>query len=233
MKLKKLAAVAAASLMAAGSAHAVELSVSITNLTGGIYFTPRLLVAHTTAIDIFKVGTTASTGLATLAEGGDTSVLGAALDVTPTNNTHQTFGTPLAPATTSAVYTFETNDHPNLSMAAMLLPTNDGFVGLDSWAIPTAPGTYTIFMNAYDAGSEANDEIINGGGALGTPGIPVDPGGNNGTGGTGVTSIEANTTVHIHRGQIGDDNPTGGTSDASNSVHRWLNPVALLTVTVN
>ncbi|MEM7294482.1 MAG: spondin domain-containing protein [Pseudomonadota bacterium] len=174
-----------------------------------------------------------STGLATLAEGGNTSVLGGELDASPGTNRHQTFGGMLAPATVSAVYTFETDDYPYLSMAAMLLPTNDGFVGLDSWVIPTTPGTYTINLNAYDAGSEANDEIINGGGALGMPGIPVDPGGNNGTGATGVTATEANTTVHIHRGNIGDDNPTGGVSDANNTVHRWLNPVARLIVTIN
>ncbi|MEM7208820.1 MAG: spondin domain-containing protein [Pseudomonadota bacterium] len=216
-----------------GAAQAVEISVTLTNLTGGMYFTPRLLVAHTSAVDMFEVGTAASTGLATIAEGGDTSVLGAALDATPDNNRHQSFGGLLAPATVSAVYSFETDDHPYLSMAAMLLPTNDAFVGLDSWVIPTEPGTYTINLNAYDAGTEANDEIVNGGGALGVPGIPVDPGGNAGTGGTGVTATEANNTVHIHRGNIGDDNPTGGASDVSNSVHRWLNPVARLTVTIN
>ena len=88
-------------------------------------------------------------------------------------------------------------------------------------------------MNAYDAGSEANDEIINGGGALGAAGIPAAPGGDGGTGATGVASTDVNTTVHIHRGQIGDDNSTGGASDVDNTIHRWLNPVARLTVVIN
>jgi len=122
------------------------------------------------------------------------------------------------------------NDH--LSLTAMLVPTNDGFVGLDALSLPTASGTYRYTLNAYDAGTEANDEIVNGGGAPGVPGIPVDPGGANGTGATGVTATEANTTVHIHRGVLGDTDPSGGISDLDSRVHRWLNPVAELVITV-
>ncbi len=234
MKLNKLASATALALLMSGTVQAAEISVTLTNLTGGIYFTPSLLVAHTDAVDLFEVGAPASTGLATLAEGGDGSVLAADLDASSASNTHQTIGsTPLAPATTTVAVTFETNDHPYLSMAAMMLPTNDGFVGLDSWKIPTTPGTYTVYLNAYDAGSEANDEIINGGGALGSAGIPAAPGGDGGTGATGVASTDSNTNVHIHRGQIGDNNPTGGVSDVDNTVHRWLNPVASLKVVIN
>ena len=58
----------------------------------------------------------------------------------------------------------------HLSIVAMLLPTNDGFVGLDALQIPRWRGTYTYYLNGYDAGTEANDEIINGGGAPGDTG---------------------------------------------------------------
>ena len=61
--------------------------------------------------------------------------------------------------------------------------------------------------------------------------LPLDP--ILGTGGSGVTNSETNATVHIHRGSIGDDSADGGNSDIVNSVHRWLNPVAKVTVTVN
>ena len=44
---------------------------------------------------------------------------------------------------------------------------------------------------------------------------------------------EGNAYVHIHRGNLGDDDLTGGKSDLDNTVHRWLNPVARITVTVN
>jgi hypothetical protein len=36
----------------------------------------------------------------------------------------------------------------------MLLPTNDGFVGLDSLTLPTNPGTYLYTLNGYDAGTK-------------------------------------------------------------------------------
>ena len=126
----------------------------------------------------------------------------------------------------------DTGDNDRLSIVAMLLPTNDGFVGLDSWSIPEEAGTYTVYLNAYDAGSEANDEIINGAGALGMAGIPGEPGGNAGTGATGVTATESNQNVHIHRGNIGDTDTNGGISDVDSRIHRWLNPVAKVVVTV-
>jgi hypothetical protein len=53
-----------------------------------------------------------------------------------------------------------------------------------------------------------------------------------GVNGTGITDMESNTMIHIHRGSIGDDDLTSGKSDVSNSIHRWLNPVAKLTITI-
>jgi len=114
----------------------------------------------------------------------------------------------------------------------MMLPTNDGFVGLDSQRIPRWPGTYRYFLYGYDAGTEANDELITGGGALGAPGIPFDPGENEGTEGSGAIDFDANETVHIHRGVVGDNDPEGGISDLDNAIHRWLNPVAEVIVKV-
>jgi hypothetical protein len=116
----------------------------------------------------------------------------------------------------------------------MILPSNDGFIGLDNWAIPTEAGTYTVYLNAYDAGTEANDEL-RGSGAPGMPGMPVPPPLDPllGSNGSGVTNESTNTNVHIHPGNIGDDSMTDGSSDVSNSVHRWLNPVAKVTITVN
>jgi hypothetical protein len=72
------------------------------------------------------------------------------------------------------------------------------------------------------------------GGAPGTPGIPgipAAPGGNGGDNGTGVSDSQFNTNIHVHRGAIGDDDMAAGNSDLDNGVHRWLNPVAKVTVT--
>ncbi|SGZ04952.1 Putative uncharacterized protein [Moritella viscosa] len=87
-------------------------------------------------------------------------------------------------------------------------------------------------MNGYDAGTEANDEIVNGGGASGVPGIPANPGANGGTGGSGVSSSSANSNIHIHPGNVGDSDISGGVSDLDSRIHRWLNPVGKVVVTV-
>ena len=64
------------------------------------------------------------------------------------------------------------------------------------------------------------------------PGIPAAPGGDGGTGGSGVPATESNMTVHIHRGSLGDTDSTGGASDLNSTIHRWLNPVAKVELTV-
>jgi len=213
-----------------GSDRSVD--VVITNLTHATYFTPLLIAAHESDFHLFQVGTPASEHLQAMAEGG--SLTGLIEDVTAAGADYvpDPAAGLLAPGA-SATATLETGKKArNLSLTAMLLPTNDGFVGLDGEPIPKQSGVYTFYLYGYDAGTEANDERITGGGAPGVPGIPADPGGNAGIGGTGVSGTDYNPTVHIHRGVLGDLDPTGGPSDLDAGVHHWLNPVAKVTVTV-
>lgn len=234
MKRTLCAAMLAASMAAAPAANAVDFDVTITNLSNSIYFTPFLVAALPAGNNLFVTGQPASANLQAMAEGGDTS--GLVTDVTALGATmvDNPAGGLLAPAS-STTFNMNTDGTANdsLSIVAMLLPTNDAFAGLNAVAIPTAPGTYTFNLPAYDAGTEANDEIINGGGAPGTPGIPADPGGLSGTGGTGAAGPDANSSVHIHRGSLGDTDLAAGSSDIDSRVHRWLNPVVRVTVTVN
>jgi len=231
---KKLTTLLSVSAIAFSSSAvmAQDLSITVTNLTQGLHFTPIITSAHSNDNHIFMVGGTATAELQAMAEGGDISGLVSTLSNADANTSENPAAGLLAPGL-STTYTL-TNDSTNthLSLAAMVLPSNDGFVGLDSWEIPTEAGTYTINLNAYDAGTEANNELVNGGGAPGVLGIPAAPGGDAGTNGTGVTDTESNTTIHIHRGNLGDEMVDGGKSDLNNSIHRWLNPVAKLTITV-
>ena len=212
---------------------AQELSITVTNLTQGLHFTPVVTAAHTNENNFFMLGDMASAELQAMAEGGSISGLVSMLTNSDANINENPAAGLLAPAM-SASFTL-TNDSANthLSLAAMILPSNDGFVGLDSWEIPTEAGTYTVFLNAYDAGTEANDEI-RGSGAPGEAGMPVPPplDASIGMNGTGITDMESNDKVHIHRGSLGDDDMSAGKSDINNSVQRWLNPVAKLTITV-
>jgi len=233
MKKLATAALVAASL-GSTQVSAQDLSITITNLTHGLAFTPILVAAHDASGNLFDAGVAASASLQAMAEGG--ALAGLQTDLDAISATHANSGAPLM-AGANAVVNLDTDAAPantKLSVVAMLLPTNDGFIGLDAIDIPTTAGTYTFDLNAYDAGTEANDELITGGGAPGVAGIPADPGGLAGTAATGgVAGADTNTFVHIHRGAIGDSDLTGGNSDLDNTVHRWLNPVARVTIVVN
>lgn len=233
MKALLSATLISITLLAGTVANATEFNVRIINLTNGIWYTPFLVAAHPAGTSLFTSGQPASASLQAMAEGGDISglvadmqAMGATLAENPAAG--------LLPPAMSANVDMNTDDTDNvmLSIVAMLLPTNDAFAGLNSMPIPTDPGTYVVDLPAYDAGTEANDEMITGGGMPGAAGIPADPGGLAGTGGTGVAAADANSSVHIHRNTLGDTNATGGASDLDSRIHRWLNPVVRVVVTV-
>ena len=230
--MKKI--ITAAIIAASTHVSAQDLSITVTNLTHGMAFTPVLVAAHDASGNLFDVGVPASASLQAMAEGG--ALTGLQSDLDAISASHVSAAAPLM-AGASVSLSLNTDAAPantKLTVLAMLLPTNDGFIGLDAVDIPASAGSYTFYLNAYDAGTEANDELITGGGAPGVAGIPGDPGGLAGAGATvGVAGADSNTSVHIHRGAIGDDNASGGNSDLNNSVHRWLNPVARVTVVVN
>ena len=233
MKKVLCAAALAASVTAMQPANAVEFDVRITNLSNAIYYTPFLVAAHPEGTSLFSTGQPASANLQAMAEGGDISGLVADVNGLGATVVENPAGGLLEP-TASVEFSMNTDGTSNtrLSAVAMLLPTNDAFAGLNAVEIPTDPGTYVFNVPAYDAGTEANDELLTGGGAPGAPGMPADPGGLAGTGGTGAAMADANATVHIHRGSLGDTDAAAGISDLDSRVHRWLNPVIRVTVTV-
>jgi hypothetical protein len=233
MKALVNAALVTTALLAGTVANAAEFNVRIINLTNGIWYTPFLVAAHPAGTSLFTPGQPASASLQAMAEGGDISGLVTDLQGMGATVAENPAGGLLPPAM-SADVDLNTDGTSNdlLSVVAMLLPTNDAFVGLNSISIPTEPGTYTFDVPAYDAGTEANDEMITGGGAPGAAGIPADPGGMAGTGGTGAAAADANPNVHIHRNILGDTDAVAGTSDLDSRVHRWLNPVVRVVVTV-
>ena len=231
--MKKTLLALAISAASITGAMAQDLTISITNLTHGSHFTPLLVSAHPATSHLFEVGMAASANLQAMAEGGDTSGLISDLNGISADVSDNPAAGLMMPGQTVSFDMMTAMDNTNLSLVAMVLPTNDGFVGLDSMAIPTTAGTYTYFLNAYDAGTEVNDEMINGaGGAPGAAGIPADPLGAGGSGATGVTDSESNDKIHVHRGVIGDTDKMGGKSDLDSRVHRWLNPVAKLVIEV-
>jgi len=227
--LTKLALTSA--LLMSSSLMALEIDVKITNLTNGINFTPLLVSAHNTDSKMFMAGSAASANLQAMAEGGAIAGLVSDLNTANADVVENPKGGLLAPgeSITTSLSTTDGNDY--LSIVAMMLPTNDGFVAMNGVKIPTTPGTYKYALNAHDAGTEANDEIINGAGAPDTAGVPAAPDASGGTGATGISTTKEGF-VHIHRGNVGDMDTTGGQSDLNAATHRFLNPVASVIITV-
>ena len=220
-------------LLMSTSLFASEVEVKITNLTKGINFTPLLVSAHNAGAKLFTSGEASSNALQKMAEGGSITDLASDLTGAGATNMENPAGGLLAPgaSATTTLIIDDTQGNEYLSIVAMMLPTNDGFIALNSAKIPSQAGTYIYKLNAYDAGTEANDEIINGAGAPNSAGVPAAPDGTGGTGASGLTST-VEGFVHIHRGNVGDFDNAAGISDLNAQTHRFLNPVASVTIVV-
>jgi hypothetical protein len=227
-------AVALALCGSVSTAIAADYQVTVTNLTSGLHFTPLIASTHSPSVSMFTSGSPASAELQALAEGGNVGPMAVLLE--SLGASVATGDGLLAPGATATLMLSDTGSQGNtvLSVAGMLLPTNDGFLGLNSVHLPMAAGPASMTWNAngYDAGTEANDELA-GSGAPGEAGFPAPPpvvATGTGVGGQGMLTT-AEGFVHIHRNVLGDLDAEGGPSDINAAVHRWLNPVARITVT--
>jgi hypothetical protein len=190
-----------------------DYHVTITNLTYSINFTPILVASHRKPVAIFDLGAPAGDDLSAIAEGGDigpmTTTLNANSQVIDVQNSVGL----LKPGHSVTVIVSGEHGVRYISLASMMLPTNDGFIGLDSVEV-SKKGSVTYYSPGYDAGSEANDELCTNIPGPTCGGVGSSPGENAGD----------ENYVHIHRG-------THGIGDLSASIYDWRNPVARITVT--
>lgn len=149
--------------------------VTVTNLTGGQPFTPPAVALHRPSVELFSVGEPANEAVRQVAENG---ALGPLLDLADSADAVRGAGvfttddgpTPLVPEADpgdtglpyfGAVEVSADSSATHLSLVAMLIATNDGFVGLDTVALPDAVGeSHTHYAPGYDAGTEENTELF-------------------------------------------------------------------------
>ncbi len=136
-------------------------SVTFENITDGQYFTPPNFVGHDKSVRVFKVGQPASTGVQAVAENGGVPVLAgellAAVDEAGLGVSGVGADAPIAPGE-SVTFSFQTEES-RFSLVSMMICTNDGFGGLDSIRLPGRAGrTQTMYVRAFDAGTEINTE---------------------------------------------------------------------------
>jgi len=133
--------------------------VSITNLTKGQTFTPILVATHRKGAQIFELGAEASPEVEAVAESGDTGPLSAFLEGLPEVNDVQVVSGLLGPGQTATVEVDARGPFRFVSVASMLIPTNDGFFGLAGVEGPNGREPDVHFSPAYDAGTEVNEEL--------------------------------------------------------------------------
>lgn len=212
----KRMAIMAALLAASGTAGASGWTwrVEITNVTKKQAFTPILAATHYGGVGMFELGDPASEALEIMAEGGDIGPLTAKLEAAGHRVTDlQTNGAVLPPGH-SITLTLRGHPGQRLSLAGMLIPTNDNFVGVDGVFLPLF-GSEKIEALAYDAGTEANDQDC-----ANIPGPPTV------CTGEGYSPVRDDVDfVHVSNGfhELGE----GALSPAE---YDWRNPVAIVKI---
>lgn len=214
--MKKSGFLAAAATLVAGSFMSVTAlaesyyEVTVTNVTKGMTFTP-IMVATTRRGDSFvELGQPASEAVEIMAETGNLEPLQASIDALDISNS--AFLPFLAPGE-SVTQLVQTNGrYRNLSMAAMLVPSNDTFFAVNGVPLPRGKRTVSWTVAAWDAGTELNDELCV---SLPGPGCGGDP---------GPVSSNGEGYVYVSNG-------IRGVGDLDADLRDFNNPVARITVT--
>lgn len=177
MKKKGCALAVGASLALASVALAVDVTVTVENLSpaNGTWITPVWVGFHDGSFDVFDLGSGAPESLERVAEDGDTSVLSADFALSGAGTVDGTMLGPVDPQIAPGQSTSMTFDLDAfaassrwMSFASMVIPSNDAFIGNDdplAFAVFDGAGNFIggEFIVAgsmvRDAGTEVNDEL--------------------------------------------------------------------------
>lgn len=227
-----VAALATAVIAPAASADTLDndlrtYEVTIQNLSSSQPLAPPAIVTHRTQYKLWESGTYASAGIEAIAETGDPST--AIADAADSNRVTSAitpgvpltlYGTVVDDFTDSVTVEIQARPGDRISIASMLICTNDGFVGLQSLLLPRT-GEKTRYLGNYDAGTEYNTElsadIVDACSGIGPVGLAGDPNGNN------DETVDSDEMIASHPG-------VDGTIGDLTSANQWDGAVAMVTV---
>jgi Spondin_N len=195
----------------------IQYEVTLTNITPGQTFTPQLVVTHPGNVQLFKAGEPASSSLEILAEGGNTAPL--TEDLVNVATDAVTIGGLLGPGESTSTVITGSKKRGYISVAAMLIPTNDTFVALNRVPLPSVKSPVATYsVPAYDAGTEYNDQSCQH-----IPGPRC--------GGEGFSAEPGEGFVHIGNGfhELGNED-ADGFEVLGPQTYDWRNSVAQITV---
>jgi hypothetical protein len=191
----------------------VSYQITVTNLTNSQPLSPVAVVLHPSG-NLWTVGGVPSVELERMAEGGDNSGL---LTLGMASASGSAAIGPGGKETISV--TVQDVMDAKLTVATMLVNTNDAFSGLNAWDLSqlAVGDTWTTTAGVYDAGSEVNSE------AAGTMPGPAD-------GGEGFNAMRSDTGyVAMHPGVVSADD--GLSSSVLTVEHKFDNPAIRIMVT--
>lgn len=208
---------------------AIRYEVTIENLTPGQPFSPPVVATHRRSANLFRMGHQASPEIEAIAEDGDASSAAALLRSLTQTSDVVSLGVPLTPHGSDAggfsdTVTFDILARPGdrLSLATMLICTNDGFAGLDRAKLPRH-GSNSFYAKGYDAGTEMNTElsqdIVDPCSGIGPIPLNGDPNGNE----DALVDSDPHMPIRRHAGIQGSGDLT--------AAHDWDGPAAKVTVT--
>jgi hypothetical protein len=188
-----------------------QYEVTVTNLTRAQVITPVLVASHKRGVNLFTLGYPASDELVAIAESGNIQPLSDAWLESGKAYATATNGALLQPGESTTISVAAKDHFDHISVAAMLVPTNDGFIALNGIRAPKGKRVVNVISPAYDAGSEANDEQC-----VNIPGPYC--------GGSGLSpNDDGEGYVHIHGG-------IHGVADLMPATFDWRNPVAKISI---
>lgn len=175
-----LAGTTLAAVTAPSPAAAVEVQISLQNLSGsnGLFLTELWVGMHNGSFNLFDIGGTASAGVERVAEDGTVATIGAAFAASPAGMAGGIGGVVNAPGgfpgapffdpgeTGSRVFNLDPVANRFLSFITMVIPSNDAFIGsANEVALFDASGNFIgadiliLGSQVLDAGTEANTEM--------------------------------------------------------------------------
>lgn len=194
--------------------------VTLKNTTNNQRFSPLVVFSHDANYNLWQAGEPASIGLEYLAEGGSNAQLITEVKATSYYLDHVTGSGAIGSGKMETVtISVKDNRLDRLSIASMLVNTNDAFTGLRDIPLDDLKigETKTLNALAWDAGTEQNIEV-----AGSIPG-PAD-------GGEGFNRSRAGDVnfISVHKGVLSSDD--GLTNSILDESHRFDNPVAQIII---
>ncbi len=209
---RSVLAVAGIAMAIAGGAQAGDgyYEVTVTNLTKGQIFSPIVAASHNAQFNLYTLGEPASAALAAVAQDADYSGITALLQASSDVNGMAMGSGVILPGHSDTVMLPAMEKSDRISLAAMLVTTNDAFIGL-AGAMARAESMTNALVPALDAGSEANSESC-----MHIPGPPCGHA-------FMAPDMAAEGFIHVHNG-------IHGVGDLDASDYDWRNPVAKISV---